>query len=447
MFIQPGTVYKLIFGVIFVLLGSESFGQLMRIDSLKNQLNNTKDSIQFVNIQIELSKEYSTRKIDSSFFYASKALETSNRIQYPYGKAESQSVLALHFMEMANPYMAYLHINRAMDIYNKVKDLPNLANLHKNLGILFMREGNQSQAEESFNAALAIIKDLPNDSLSASVYYNYASLKFYNAPYQEVEKLFLQGAEVLKRHPDARLTFLTQQALLNLQLFHKYPQKQVLSEQIKLTQSLKHDEWYGYHYPIATFELGISYLGLHLDSARKYMESAYNFVEAMGNDYLKYHFIRKGFDHLHVHYPNSDLKSIYEKRYYDISLNISENLEKYKMDFFQLALREKDLEINAAHVQQRQIIFYILIVASILLLAFLLGLYSMYRKKNFMARDLQALNAELEKKNTLLQENNEFHQQLIAILTHDLRQPFSSILMLNKGSMAEYGSGGITICY
>jgi signal transduction histidine kinase len=434
---QPCFVKKFLLGFLCLMIGSTCFGQIHYIDQLKTKLLHTSDSIEYVNIQILLSKEYTFRKLDSSFYFASKALETSNRLNYQYGKAEAQSVLASHFMDMGNPYMAYLHINRAMDIYEDLKDHKNLANIYKNLAILFMREGNFEQSQKSFEAAIKMVEKLPNDSLNASIYYNYASLKFYMDPYKQVHDYFVKAAEINDRHPDERLTFIIKQALINLKSFHNFPHEEILRDQRDLLVSIQKNDLFEYKYAISLFELGIAYIPSQIDSAIKNIEAGISFAQNNGNEYLHFLFARKGLDHLALHHPNSPYIPEFQKRVQDLSQQFSKSIEDYKMDFFQLALREKDLEIEATHLRERQNMMYLYIGASIILLGLLFGLFMIYRNKRKMAQDLQVLNAQLENKNALLVENNEFHQQLIAILTHDLRQPFSSILMLNQGSLVD----------
>src|SRR5690606_29085305 len=46
-------------------------------------------------------------------------------------------------------------------------------------------------------------------------------------------------------------------------------------------------------------------------------------------------------------------------------------------------------------------------------------------------------NARLEEQYKRLEDNNLFHQKLISIISHDLRQPLSSMLMLGEGGMVD----------
>src|SRR5690606_14414304 len=70
-------------------------------------------------------------------------------------------------------------------------------------------------------------------------------------------------------------------------------------------------------------------------------------------------------------------------------------------------------------------------------IGFSLLVLRLYRNKRRLARHQEEINSRLEEQYKQLEDNNAFHEKLISIISHDLRQPLSSMLMLGEGGMVD----------
>ena len=95
------------------------------------------------------------------------------------------------------------------------------------------------------------------------------------------------------------------------------------------------------------------------------------------------------------------------------------------INLLEAALREKDLAITAANNKVNQTWIALLTIAALFTLLFALFSFRSYQAKQAYTEGLQQLINELERKNNVLEKNNDFHKKLISIMAHDLRQPLT----------------------
>ncbi len=90
-----------------------------------------------------------------------------------------------------------------------------------------------------------------------------------------------------------------------------------------------------------------------------------------------------------------------------------------------------------SHLRYRQAPAASLAVFGILAVVFSVLLFRLYRNKRLLAKSLADHVDLLAARNKQLEGNNVFHQQLISIMSHDLRQPLTSMLLLGEGNMMD----------
>jgi signal transduction histidine kinase len=119
----------------------------------------------------------------------------------------------------------------------------------------------------------------------------------------------------------------------------------------------------------------------------------------------------------------NSLKSFKTASIFKDSIFNSENKETIKNleDKREIDLRDKEIKINklAIEAQQKQKLFYILGIGSLVILGGLLFYQSRNRKKN--NEKLQVLNSELD-------QANKIKTRFFSILNHDLRSPVSNLI-------------------
>jgi len=104
-------------------------------------------------------------------------------------------------------------------------------------------------------------------------------------------------------------------------------------------------------------------------------------------------------------------------------------------EYLRLAFQEQKIAIEQAQLRSRR-----LLVGSVVGICLLAFIYSVLlvrhlRRQRRLTLSLKQSNEELEQKNRKLQDNDAFHQKLISVMSHDLRQPLSSMLMLGDEGM------------
>src|SRR5690606_10953920 len=95
-------------------------------------------------------------------------------------------------------------------------------------------------------------------------------------------------------------------------------------------------------------------------------------------------------------------------------------------EYLRLAFKEQQIAIEQAQLRSRR-----LLVGSVVGICLLAFIYSVLlvrhlRRQRRLTLSLKQSNEELEQKNRKLQDNDAFHQKLISVMSHDLRQPLSS---------------------
>lgn len=98
---------------------------------------------------------------------------------------------------------------------------------------------------------------------------------------------------------------------------------------------------------------------------------------------------------------------------------------------------EAEQSADRARLQSRRMFAILLGVICLLAIGFSLLVLRLYRNKRRLAKHQEEINARLEEQYKQLEDNNAFHEKLISIISHDLRQPLSSMLMLGEGGMVD----------
>lgn len=95
---------------------------------------------------------------------------------------------------------------------------------------------------------------------------------------------------------------------------------------------------------------------------------------------------------------------------------------------------------HSSSLQPQWMVGVLLGVVCLLAITFAIIIFRMYRNKQRLIEHQKAIHAQLEEQYKQLEDNDAFHRKLISIISHDLRQPLSSMLMLGEGVMMEHMS-------
>lgn len=98
----------------------------------------------------------------------------------------------------------------------------------------------------------------------------------------------------------------------------------------------------------------------------------------------------------------------------------------------QIQLLEKSNEINALNLEKQKILKIFFLVVLLLLAIFMLVFILRFRSLSKAKAQLEAQKEEIEKANARLMEVNAMRDKLFAVVSHDLRSPFSSIVSFSR---------------
>lgn len=349
------------------------------------------------------------------------------------------NILAFYYIEKGNPYLAYKYANESLAIFEKLGIEEKVCEVTMNIGVLLGREGKPDQALSQFEKAYQMSLQLKQDSIQPSIILNMAFPKSFHATLPELNQLYDKAHAIAAKNKDERVMLSIKQARTAMKFFKGMDVRQIIAEQHEVIRETQ-EKGYEYLTAMSYMEMGNMFLQLDVDSALHYYEAAIALAKNTGYDVLHYHTLTQAYEALKRQRPMPAKANEYGNILLEMSRQKQLDNQKEGISFLELAIKEKEVEIATAKHQLRRTWLMLLLAICVLAVAFIVAVYRQYRLKRKLAASLAITNKQLEEKNRLLETNNEFHQKLISMLSHDLRQPFSSILMMRGEGITEYMS-------
>jgi len=138
----------------FFVLPSYFFAQHPKIDSLFKVLESTKSKEQKADLYNEIAFEYIYIKFDSIKPNAEKAIELSNKIDYPVGVAGAQKNLAVYYFFLGDRKKSFENIYSSIRIFKREKDSVGIASAYNNLATLYKNFGSSKDALKAYDTAI-----------------------------------------------------------------------------------------------------------------------------------------------------------------------------------------------------------------------------------------------------------------------------------------------------
>lgn len=417
--------------LLFVFLSVNIKAENRLILEHKNRLAHLNDSSEIVLQKAELAFLYNSIHLDSVGKYATEAFQLGQRLKYEKGIAKALDPLSFYHFEKGNPFLAYQYIQESIQFFSKLKIQEEIVRNKITLARYLSMESGEGPELMSLNAEIdkEILK-IKDDSIRTSleVYYGFLHLPKLNE--SQAQELFLKAEQNLQTNPKIDVEIMYQN---NLNVFLLNTGKIDLEDFLQRMQALivKSKEYF-YHYLEAITHLNMA-LQIKEDSDRilYHFQNAREIAYKAGYESLEYASLSniQGF----LGHTNEDpnLKKEVQERMLEISnnriqYNKQEGLNLKNLAGQNLEIQEKDLSLKG---QQKWIIGLAILIVCIIN-AIGIVIYR-YNEKKKVVKKLSIMNVELQKKNIRLEENDDFHKKMISMLSHDLRQPFSIILMLS----------------
>ncbi len=435
---RPLVLYIALCITTLLLLSIESLqAQMKDISALRARIPSLTDSTERVSVYARLGMLYTIRSLDSSYYFSARALDLAKRIKYRRGEAEALNVLGFYYIEKANPYLAYKYSNEALAIFEQEKLPGKVSELTMNIGVLLGREGKHEQALEQFEKAYKLSEAITQDSIRPLLLVNFAYARSFRSPnFAEVAPLFDEAERLANERGNVRFLLMARQAR-NAVRFHKgAAPADVIPEQYKVIEQAK-ASGYEYHTAMGYMELGNMYVSVSADSALRYYDLGIELAKRTGYEGLYYHTMAQAYETLKRLPVAQEKANEYGQRLLEMARQKELENQKEGMDFLQLTIKEKEVAIAEAKYELRRTWVLLLGLICLLALAAAFLIYRQYRHKRKLSIGLRLSNDKLEEQNQQLEENNLFNQKIISMLSHDLRQPFTSMMMMGEGGMVE----------
>jgi tetratricopeptide (TPR) repeat protein len=238
------TILKLVLLFNCIICGSAAVAQNAAIDSLKRVIRTTKIDTSKVNIYNQLAFEFKESDLDTTLFYAQKAVDLSQKIKYDNGLANgfinkgnvyiilgdykearanfekakttfeklleddennktiksglarSYASLGVIFSQESNYYAALENYQKALHIYQAIDQKNSVSKAYNNIGVVYKSQGNKAKALEYFQKALKIQEETGEQTVPVTltnigvIYFEQDNLAKALQYYNKAEKLF-----------------------------------------------------------------------------------------------------------------------------------------------------------------------------------------------------------------------------------------------------------------
>lgn len=421
-------VLFLLFTTTFLLNAGRGFSQIAELSKLEADLPSIKDSIRYVNALNRIAMLSHLRYRDSCLYYARKAKQIALRHNYSKGIADAKNCEAIYHVSLNN-YLSAKYFNDALQLYKLIHDQENVCQVLMNIGVLISVSKNEDRGLDYLHLAFEKSKSLKNDSIRSIVISNLLDIDT-GMNEAQFNALFKEGRRIAEKYKDERM-ILYYEASEAQQFYENGAQEKGMA---MLLKSLDKADRLGFenvkvwlYGPVSDLllaqgrhEEGVSYLKKGIEEAEKfgYAEHYIGFAEK-----------------LYLHYSGRNQP---QKAYHYISLllakqnRIAAAADKSGYNYLNYALREnenKELKNKADSRRKTIALLSCLFAISVALLFFV---YRSLRIKREHVKTQQRLNEVTLQQNAVLQQTNHFNTMLISVIAHDVRQPFSTIVMLSS---------------
>lgn len=413
--------------VLLLLAVSVCFGQFREVNKLKNDLPLIHDSIRYVNTLNRLGMLMYEQNIDSAFYYAKKARNIAERLDYKAGKADALNVIGIVYDLKGNLQLSLRYYNEAYNLYKELKDTSNIVQGLMNIGLVFNENREDKKAIDFFKRALNTGKTLQRDSIMSLVLCNYLLLYPEQIPKDSVEIYLDKARDIGTRFKDNRMLVEADQVQGLLYLQNNQRDKGAALLQQAVNNGLAMELYY-LSLDIV-INLGDLYLNNDTAKAIVYYKKGLSIAEKSGYHYYEKIFGKKLYD---IYIAQNNLTEV--QRYSEKLLKLYDDEEKYTntsgIDYIDYALKDQQLEAITIRSQNRQVLAIVLGILFVITAITVIFTYRLYRLKQKHGQTLEKLNRTVQLRNEKLEIDHEFNNRLVSILAHDFRQPIGALKTL-----------------
>ncbi len=194
---------KILVIILFIISISLATGQSSKTDSLLLKIGQVKEDTVKVKLLLSLSDNYlSISEMDSSVFYAEKALNLSEKNNYTYGIIESAYSLGIIYYYKSFFKISEKYFKLSLEKSKLINNIYYQINSYNTLGVVNDSKGNYSKALEYYFKALAISEDEVDEKSKGQIYNNIGLIYMQNKDYKNAEKYLKKSYDLSKANND-----------------------------------------------------------------------------------------------------------------------------------------------------------------------------------------------------------------------------------------------------
>jgi hypothetical protein len=417
--------------------------QRKAVQRLHQQLVQEKDSIAYTDVLNELSMKWHLSNADSCFWYAVKARDLANRLDYRKGIADALNNLAIAYALKANMKQAIEYDSKALLHYRQLDDNSNICQVLMNMSILHSQAGMDETGKLYLYQAMDVGKHLVYDSIYSLVLINYATRFNDDSTRRDsVQWAVRQAKRIAGHYPASRDMYYIRAFEADNLLRQGDGDKAVKAINSLAMQAqregliyvaidmLQHIEDYytkGYPLDVIPYKEKIYALG----KMAGYTDLMLPQVVSIYRHYASVHNEAKMIMYGHELWTLTERRVVMKDRWHVNYLDYF--LKEQELNEWQLSNKvqqERLARAGAQRVVRQQMIAFL---AGVLLLlgGFTWSRYRSYRSLRHQEELLAVMNAEISDKNRQLQVQDDFKNKLISVVAHDFRKPLQSIIQVS----------------
>ncbi len=146
---------RIILTTIFILTSFLGYSQNKKADSLISLLEqHQQNNIEKVDLLNDIGFEYWITDASTSIKYGNKALQISNELSYPLGKAKANRVIGVAYWAQGNQNKALQYLIDSQKVFRNINDEEGIANTMLNIGMVYADLKEYDKAFENYNGAI-----------------------------------------------------------------------------------------------------------------------------------------------------------------------------------------------------------------------------------------------------------------------------------------------------
>lgn len=408
-----------------LLFGQITLAQRYEIKQLQKQLPTITDSVLKTDKLNRLAQLMAAWHPDSGYYYLSQARTLAVRMNYRKGIADAYKTYGL-LLTGEDGYLAATYLNGALERYRSLKDKQGEAMTLMNLANLMYTDQDSTNAYSYLMQSYKVASTLRKDSV-LSIIINNIILHSSDFLSPSCDSMLKRGSAIAKKYNDGRM-------ILYFKLFGFY-QQWYKGEKLKANQlilaSLKSADSIGNEYVKLSIYLQLGFRAPDTLTAIKYFKkgldeaTTYNF--SMFKELLATCLY---YNYTGIH--NDKEANKYAAVLLELQNKNTEELRKYGFSIVNYVKKDQDLKLTQEKASNRTLLLVVFIFLSLTTIGLLFFAYRSSRITAKYAGVEKKMAKEIKARNQELENWSKFNDMLLSVLAHDLRQPFSSIIMTSQ---------------